>query len=498
MKLSKITIRNFRLIQEATLDIDDELTVIVGKNNTAKTSCMTILEKIFKGERLSFDDFPLSKRNTLYENLVCFIKNELKYEDLLAHIENTSVELEVDYSLEGEDDELGALSRFIIDLDSNKTTVFITAEYSLKIGEDALKNILPQDEEDRDSLKNNVKVACEKDFFKHFEFKCCVYSGPSGDSNRSSSIIENSVLNKLFNFFSIHAERPLGESKENKDNSLENLISDFFKKDDIRDGSELEKKISDFKKEAQEYGKNLASIIESSLSDIVQSAIGFGYPNDKELTLGTKSTFEAEEQIKSTAKLTYRYGDNEDLPNGYNGLGYKNLINLEFAIASFARQIKQEEQRSIPILFIEEPESHMHPQMQALFIEFLTNYLADLSDRDIQVILTSHSPRIANNTDFKKIRYAQKTKNGVIYKNFSRFACKDQETSDFIKKYLTISRCDLFFADKIILIEGASERLLIPDMIDKCARENLFGENKQNLSNEYYSISPLLHMTDAS
>ena len=44
---------------------------------------------------------------------------------------------------------------------------------------------------------------------------------------------------------------------------------------------------------------------------------------------------------------------------------------------------------------------------------------------------------------------------------------------DFIKKYLTLSRCDLFFADKIIFVEGASERLLIPDMIEKYEKEKL-------------------------
>lgn len=55
------------------------------------------------------------------------------------------------------------------------------------------------------------------------------------------------------------------------------------------------------------------------------------------------------------------------------------------------------------------------------------------------------------------------------------FGKEDSANMDFIKKYLTLSRCDLFFADKVIFVEGASERLLIPDMIEKC--DKLFMGN---------------------
>src|SRR3546814_9034075 len=38
---------------------------------------------------------------------------------------------------------------------------------------------------------------------------------------------------------------------------------------------------------------------------------------------------------------------------------------------------------------------------------------------------------------------------------------------EFLHQYLTLTRCDLFFADKAVLIEGTSERLLLPAMIRK-------------------------------
>lgn len=89
---------------------------------------------------------------------------------------------------------------------------------------------------------------------------------------------------------------------------------------------------------------------------------------------------------------------------------------------------------------------------------------------------------------FSKVRYAQKTKEGVIYRNLNSFAQENPDNSDFIRKYLTLTKCDLFFADKAILVEGASERLLIPDMIDKCNKSGDFSSQKYKLPAQYYTI----------
>ena len=53
---------------------------------------------------------------------------------------------------------------------------------------------------------------------------------------------------------------------------------------------------------------------------------------------------------------------------------------------------------------------------------------------------------------------------------------------------MTLTRCDLFFADKAIFVEGASERLLLPDMIGKCESSGIFGACKYPLSAQYYAV----------
>lgn len=90
--------------------------------------------------------------------------------------------------------------------------------------------------------------------------------------------------------------------------------------------------------------------------------------------------------------------------------------------------------------------------------------------------------------EFAKVRYAQKSNAGVIYKNLNTFAQANSDNVNFIRKYLTLTKCDLFFADKAIFVEGASERLLLPDMIEKCEATGVFGSGKYPLSAQYYTL----------
>ena len=140
MLLSKITINNFRLIVNAELDVHQNITLIVGRNNTAKTSCMSILEKVVKNRVLSYDDYPLQRRKYAFILLAQFMRKKITYEQLCKRLPLTSIEFLIDYSLDDAEDNLGALSPFIIDVDVDTTTALVKAEYSLKMDEESLRN----------------------------------------------------------------------------------------------------------------------------------------------------------------------------------------------------------------------------------------------------------------------------------------------------------------------------------------------------------------------
>ncbi len=489
MQLSKIRIHNYRLLIDAELDVHKETTLIVGRNNTAKTSCIDCVSTVLNGKNFSYDDYPLEKRQELHNLVAKYMAKEISFSELCEKLPIISIEFIVDYSSDDLEDNLGALSPFIIDVDLDTTEALIRVEYKLKIEEKALWNLL-----EKTFYKNNVWMPDTTEihdivvnsFTKIFGLT--IYAvNPKNMKDRQ--VKSSNELSELFPFYSIPAERILGEDGTQSKNTLSELISSFFDVNEEELDPKVATEIMKLRQIIEDANKDVQKHSNEILSSVVSNAIGFGYPNAEELQLGVTTHLKIDDQIKNQTKLSYTSGaSKESLPSTHNGLGYKNLIKMEFLLAAFAKDVDKHGEACIPLLFIEEPESHMHPQMQHAFADYLETFLNKISNVHIQTFLTSHSAHIANTMDFSKIRYAQKTTAGVIYKNLHLFAQSNANNMDFIKKYLTISRCDLFFADKIIFIEGASERLLLPDMITKCDKAGLFNSVTYKLPAQYYAL----------
>ena len=487
MRLSKIKIKNYRLLIDAELEVDSKTTLIVGRNNTAKTSCFECIGKVLAGTPFSFNDYPLSKRENLYANITSFMAKEITFEELYERLEPISIEFLVDYALDDPEDNLGALSPFIIDVDVDTTTALIRTEYKLKADEKSVWKFLEPSyyENGNFTPADDVHNAIISNFNKLFEITIYAINPKNPEETQ---IKKHKELAELFPFHIIQAERRLGEDGT-QDNSLSSLISDFFDMSEDELDPNVAEKVKELRAIVENANKNVQQQSDNILSDLVSNAVGFGYPNGEELQLGVTTQLSIDDQIKNQTQLSYTAGTGKErLPSTYNGLGYKNLIKMEFLLAAFAKKVEKCGDACIPLLFIEEPEPHMHPQMQHAFAEYLEAFLARITSVGIQTFLTSHSAHIANTMVFSKIRYAQKTKAGVIYKNLNTFAQENASNTDFIRKYLTLTKCDLFFADKAIFVEGASERLLLPDMIDKCAKAGEFDSREYKLPAQYYAL----------
>lgn len=489
MQLSKIRIQNYRLLVDAELDVHKETTLIVGRNNTAKTSCIDCISTVLNGKGFSYDDYPLAKRQELHNLLAKFMAKDISFSELCENVSIISIEFLVDYSTDDPEDNLGALSPFIIDVDLDTTDALIRVEYRIKIEEKILWNLL-----EKSFYKNDVYVTDTAethdiivDNFNRI-FGLEIYAvNPKNIKDRLIKTYQE--LSELFPFYSIPAERTLGEDGTKSNNTLGELISSFFDANEEELDPKVAAEVMRLRQIIEDTNRDVQKHSNEILSSVVSNAIGFGYPNTEELQLGVTTQLKIDDQIKNRTKLSYTSGSSgESLPSTHNGLGYKNLIKMEFLLAAFAKDVEKHGDACIPLLFIEEPESHMHPQMQHAFADYLETFLNKISNVHIQTFLTSHSSHIANTIDFSKIRYAQKTTAGVIYKNLHSFAKVNANNMDFIKKYLTLNRCDLFFADKIIFVEGASERLLLPDMITKCDKAGVFNSVTYKLPAQYYAL----------
>ncbi len=489
MLLSKISIRNYRLLVDAELNVDKTITLIVGRNNTAKTSCMDLIEKVLKNGSLSYNDYPLNKRKYASILLAQLMRRKMSFSRFCEKLPTTSIDFLIDYSLDDPDANLGALSPFIIDIDVDTTTAAIRAEYRLKIDEESLRTIFEPCFYATGTFALNfdeTRDVCIANFSKIFGLT--IYAINPKDE-KDIQVKSQKELAELFPFYIIPAERVLGEAGGQNNSSLGSLITNYFSVDIENLDHKIVTEVKVLRDTVETANKAIQRESSAILSSIVSKAVGFGYPNTEELQLGVNTRLQIDNQIKDQTELTYtsKLGG-ESLPSSHNGLGYKNLIKIEFLLADFAEKIKQGSTSCIPVLFIEEPESHMHPQMQHTFASYLETFLNKISDVHIQTFLTSHSAHVANTVDFSRIRYAQKTTKGVKYKDLNTFGQKNTYNMDFIKKYLTLSRCDLFFADKVIFVEGASERLLLPDMIRKCDEDHLFNSQTYKLPAQYYAL----------
>ena len=184
--------------------------------------------------------------------------------------------------------------------------------------------------------------------------------------------------------------------------------------------------------------------------------------------------------LKGNTTVVYKHGDENKLPEHYNGLGYMNLICMIFEIEILIQEFKREKEKKpadINLLFIEEPEAHTHPQMQYVFIKNIKNLLKDGIQREdgekrsLQYIITTHSSHIVADSDFDDVKYLKKVAGNSVearnLKDLKEEYANDSKEYNFLTQYLTISRAEIFFAEKAILIEGDTERMLIPTMMRK-------------------------------
>lgn len=99
MHISKIQIKNFRLLKDIEIDIDPQTTLIVGRNNSAKTSLLHLISKVLRSNnQLSYNDYPLRERNKSLKYLLLFKNNKISFEKLQHKIAKPSITFFVDYS----------------------------------------------------------------------------------------------------------------------------------------------------------------------------------------------------------------------------------------------------------------------------------------------------------------------------------------------------------------------------------------------------------------
>lgn len=318
--------------------------------------------------------------------------------------------------------------------------------------------------------------------------------------------IEGAPLNGLIRVHDIPAQRGFGEEQSGQDDEdgtaaatgsrLSDQLRSYYAKhlDPTKGPDPKDLGALQAIEAAQDaFDQRLTESFEAAFAEVE----GMGYPGVTDPRPRVSSRLKAVDGLNHSAALSFEVDVVADdsattpllrLPEANNGLGYQNLISMIFRLMSFRdawmRVGKASKGSTITrieplhLVLVEEPEAHLHVQVQQVFIKKAYavlrahDNLGESKKLSTQLVVSTHSSHVAHETSFSCLRYFRRLPAGMAAKvpvstviNLSEVFGPSSETERFVTRYLRAQHADLFFADAVILVEGPAERMLVPNFI---------------------------------
>ena len=400
MYISKLILENFRKYEKLEVKFNSNLNVLVGENNSGKTAIIDAI-RILLGTQSN--DFYRIQREDFYYNGNEYA-NSFKIICYIKGFTDDEGGLFLEY-ISFETDEEGNKKAYIkLEMDANFKNDKIYSDVYIGDIDDDHGYRIPGE------IKEFLKVA----FLK-----------PLRDAENQMIAKKNSRLSQIL--LSIDHEL----LKDSEQNELRNIILDANTK--IKETTN------------QIKIKKLGSSEEIALIDIINEFI-------KKANSGNDD-IEANFQIKNDSLREILEKISVEFENPNEGLGIENLlyIALEFLL------LKNSNYSGLKTVLIEEIEAHLHPQTQMNLINFIVKNYSE--GENGQIIMTTHSPNITSKVDIEKI---------ILCKNNNVYSLKSSDTKlekgdyKFLSRFLDVTKANLFFAKKLIFVEGDAENIIVP------------------------------------
>lgn len=521
MKLTRIEVFNFRKLRRARLDMSDKQTLLVGANNSGKTSAMKALRKFLK-DRGGIDTRDVTASNwTAIEQIAGAWTQEADADlnPLLAQLPFLDVWLHADKpefhhvahlipTLTWTGGLLGVRLRL-----EPKKRADIKAQYlaarvaaqTLQPGGATAKGFALWPRDFREFLDKRLMDLFELNahLLDPMSFTTIGPVEPHPLPPLSEGIGSNPFAG-LIHIREINAQRGFADAGDSNGDDHEptsatsrkiaSQIQPYFRKhiDPEKDPTPNDVKALEAIHDAE---TTFNARLKDGFADAIKELESLGYPgglNNPKLFIATQ--IKPVDGLDHPAAVQYDIsGDTSGvkLPESYNGLGFQNLISMVFQlmrfrddwmqVGKFKSQFVTPDDKGIEplqLVLIEEPEAHLHVQVQQVFMARAHKVLRNHKDLEqegsaftTQLVVSTHSGHIAHAAAFEELRYFKRElpSHGVVptatVANMTGLFGEDTETRRFVTRYLLSTHFDLFFADAIIVIEGAAERILLPHLI---------------------------------
>lgn len=466
-------------------------TLIIGKNNAGKTTIINALTMLCQNKQPSVSDFNLSYLNELFDkyNQAFVADKKTKFE----HLETPNLEFTLTIKVDFKDQDLMThLAPFIaISEKDNGEPISVRIIVKVALTEE------PIFKEEASKIFNIIDSNDKKQRIEKFY---ALLSKTTSDIRTEKNLYKIEFIDFLGNVtekFSINQLIKIKEIKANrhlKEGVLSNVFSrivEFQFNNDVSSRSTLETSVEGINKVISENVGDKSADISKVLGEVEST-------NKVDMNLSGNVTYAT--IIKGLIKYNFMDGD-DYIPEDQFGLGYINLLNIIGEIIHFVDSYEEKSHLShINLLFIEEPEAFMHPQMQEFFIKRIDNAvmkaleIANASSAcsktlQCQIAITTHSSHIVNSkihssNTFNNINYLTSINKCTKSINLTDEAIvssevdKAKEKLNFIKKHIKYKVSELFFSDAIIFVEGITEETLL----------NYYLETHPILSNYYISV----------
>ena len=307
--------------------------------------------------------------------------------------------------------------------------------------------------------------------------------------------LEKNPLEELIRVDTILASRDFSDPEGQSDSDIDTLSKQFQKyysnsnsEEEVLMPEDLEL-VSGIAKANETYDAKLTKTFEIPVKELKN----INYPGFQNPEIKIRSKIQIEEAIKHESAVQFAIQGMAELalPEKYNGLGYRNLISIYLKLMDFREKwlkalSEGKNIEPIHLVFVEEPEAHLHAQAQQVFVrkafEALCNNKTIRENHWLktQLVLSTHSNHVINELDLNCMRYFKRVMDAhdkiPISKvvNLSNTFGLDDETKQFVTRYIRLTHCDMFFADAIILVEGPAEKILVPSFLANAGLESYY------------------------